>query len=231
MNRDERRELIAGVTPAWRGLPSGKRVLAPLDPQAGGTWLALDPAGLLVALLNLNLPIHEQAALRPALSTRSQSRGLFPLALLDASTSLEMAAAWLQGQGMAMARTCLPFRLVVTDGHSWLLWRSVDAAVPKAEPLRGPVMVTSSSLGDALVEPPRRQHFAACCRAGFDAVAQRAFHLARDPAAPHLGVNMHRPDACTVSITRAWLGPNGSGMEDVPQVRLAQSAAARACGA
>ena len=48
-NRDEAYER-AFDPPAWRG--AGRRVLAPRDRRAGGTWLGVTRSGLLVALTN-----------------------------------------------------------------------------------------------------------------------------------------------------------------------------------
>ncbi|MEM1449274.1 MAG: NRDE family protein [Planctomycetota bacterium] len=51
-NRDELRTRGDEVPPAVETTPSGVRYIAPADSDAGGTWLAVNEAGVTVALLN-----------------------------------------------------------------------------------------------------------------------------------------------------------------------------------
>jgi hypothetical protein len=63
-------------------------------------------------------------------------------------------------------------------------------------------MFTSSSLGDAIVETPRRQLFERLVLAGDDWLrGQFWFHRHRWAGRLELSVQMSRPDACTVSRT------------------------------
>ncbi|HKX45758.1 MAG TPA: NRDE family protein, partial [Planctomycetota bacterium] len=56
-NRDERRTRPAALLPEARRGPSGIEYAAPIDAEAGGTWVAVNERGLALCLLN-----HYQAA-------------------------------------------------------------------------------------------------------------------------------------------------------------------------
>ena len=69
--------------------------------------------------------------------------------------------------------------------------------------LDGPLLFTSSSLGDALVEAPRQQLFQRMVvegRCGW-LPGQRHFHRHQWPSRPEISVRMERHDALTVSRT------------------------------
>jgi hypothetical protein len=92
-----------------------------------------------------------------------------------------------------------------------MLWdgRQPQAESPRA--LEGPLMFTSSGLGDHLVEPPRRELFERSFEDldGADvATVQDAFHRHRWPDRPELSVCTSRHDAQTVSHTVVELLPD-----------------------
>src|SRR5262249_23772703 len=65
-----------------------------------------------------------------------------------------------------------------------------------------PLLFTSSSLGDAIVERPRRGLFERFMRSRRDPLdAQARFHRHRWPDQPQVSVCMSREDAATVSHT------------------------------
>ena len=65
-----------------------------------------------------------------------------------------------------------------------------------------PVMFTSSSLGDAIVETPRRRLFEELVLAGDDWLrGQFRFHRHRWDEQPEISIQMARQDAATVSRT------------------------------
>lgn len=222
-NRDEQRTRPAGLPPIVRTI-GGRRVACPIDPESGGTWIGVNDAGLVFALLNANPRIRGDAALcgvvasagggafvndaaalggdgeHAAVTASSRSRGEVIPALGACGELDEVVRA-----ARALdARAMRPFRLVVTDGRRVASLRGADGRVSTDEvfALTAPCLFTSSGLGDALVEGPRRalfvEHFG---DAADGPAAQERFHRHRWPDRPHLSVCMSRPDARTVSYT------------------------------
>lgn len=194
-NRDESRGRPPADPPAIR--PFGDRqAILPSDPTAGGTWVAVNDAGLYFTLLNRN-PRDMRGVSFPG----RQSRGAIITSLLDtgALDEAERRVREIDAAGYA------PFRLVVTDGVDVLLAAARDDAldVHRAPILDTPRMFTSSGLGDALVEMPRRHLFVQSFdQEPADWIAQQdAFHRHRWAAKPELSVNMARDDALSVSLT------------------------------
>ncbi|MEL7087152.1 MAG: hypothetical protein AAGL98_01720, partial [Planctomycetota bacterium] len=110
-------------------------------------------------------------------------------------------------------------------------------AVHPIHPVGRPAMLTSSGLGDHLVETPRRELFhAGPFRTPAD---QDAFHGHRGADRPELSVFMHRDDARTVSrtavevaadaVVMAYTPIDFAGVEGEPSVatlpRLAEASA------
>src|SRR3712207_9571694 len=54
-SRDELRVRLAGLPPGV-GVFGARRAVHPTDAAAGGTWIAVNDAGLVLFLLNVNLP-------------------------------------------------------------------------------------------------------------------------------------------------------------------------------
>lgn len=197
-NRDELRTRPAALAPV-RQTCGGREALMPIDPPSGGTWIGVNDAGLVATLLNVNLDLADPAAA----SVGRISRGLIVPALLEA-TNIEGAARRL---AKIDVRRYPPFRAVVTDGRALLIAQSDGAArSDSTQTWDGrPLLWTSSGLGDALVEPPRRALFEAMfSHAGADRLerVQDGFHRHRFEGRPHLSVNMSRDDARTVSLTQ-----------------------------
>jgi len=194
-NRDELRGRAQAYPPfiVRRG---SQQVLMPQDPQGGGTWIAANSAGLIFVVLNVHVP-------RVASRQNPPSRGLIIRDIADCS-SLDEAAYRASG---IPRETFAPCRLLVAeddylveatiiDGRRALFVRRIDR----------PLLFTSSSLGDALVDGPRRvlfeQMLPSAPVGGMDlTVRQDAFHAHRWRDRPAVSVHMSRPDACTVSTT------------------------------
>lgn len=193
-SRDERHGRAAARPPTSCEI-KGRRVLMPIDPSSGGTWVAVNDAGLALTLLNYNLPEPPTG--------RSRSRGEVIPTLMGCGTAREV----LELLPSIAAHEMMPFRLVFCDGHGVFCWRSTEPAVLSegvvGVPFWSPEMFTSSGLGDHLVEPPRRELFNTWF--GDDPAAytdeQLAFHQHRWDDRPHLSVAMSREDARTVSYT------------------------------
>ena len=195
-NRDEQRTRLPGIPPQIRDL-SGQRALFPVDPQRGGTWVGVNDAGLVVALLNLRPPVP-RTAVEPKLS-----RGLIVLELLSCA-SLPQAVHTATGLDAGRFE---PFRAVIAHAGSLAVATSfgIGAIHCTQRLLEAPVLFTSSSLGDTAVLPPRHRLFermvlqggAHCWLEG-----QARFHDHQWPERPEISVRMERPDALTVSRTQ-----------------------------
>lgn len=191
-NRDERRDRPAAHPPfiTWAG---DLQVLTPQDPQGRGTWAAANGAGLVFALLN------EHRELAVGGRGRLRSRGLVIPAVADAAT-LEEVAIQLDDVRPELFG---PFRLLAADSHHVVEFSARGGRLtPALHQIDRPLLFTSSSLGDALVDGPRRMLFEQMLDTPWDLAAQQdAFHAHRWRDRPAVSVHMSRPDACTVSTT------------------------------
>ena len=108
-----------------------------------------------------------------------------------------------------------PFRVVLFHERDVgvLIFDGRETRVER-EPLMAPLVWSSSSLGDAIVEGPRRQLFERML--GDDAKgwlsAQAQFHRHRWPLRPEISVCMSRHDAWTVSRTVVDVSPGTASM-------------------
>jgi hypothetical protein len=193
-NRDEQRSRPQALPPRLH--PAGQlRAAWPTDPAGGGTWIGINEARLALALLNVNRLPHGKGG-------ATRSRGSIIPYLLHCD-SLESALHEVSRLSPALYA---PFRLLLLDGR--LLAEAVsDGAHLRVSPGQriGPLLWTSSGLGDAIVEGPRRELFAEHCRMGNFDRGQDSFHQHHWPDRPHLSVCMRRPDAATVSYTTITL--------------------------
>ncbi|WP_439628264.1 NRDE family protein [Gemmata sp.] len=191
-NRDESPTRAAGLPPRVRRFGSRAAVL-PLDPPSGGTWLAVNDAGLVLALLNVNPS-------PPAAGPAARSRGEVIPALLHCDSPAAALAALEQSLGYG---DFAPFRLVVLGCGvlADVRWDGRDPMVASHLLGTSPHMYTSSGLGDALADAPRRALFDelfSAPPAQWDR-AQDWFHRSRWPGREHLSVNLVRAGARTVS--------------------------------
>jgi hypothetical protein len=200
-NRDELRSRAAALPPRIEHF-GPRRAILPVDPTSGGTWVAVNDAGLALALLNVNSRNRPAAAPAAPLS-----RGNIIPALLHADTLL--AAAF---SALALAPSqYAPFRLVLVGWREAVEVHSDGTRIRLAWRLglTSPQLFTSSGLGDQAVEGPRRRLFGEWFDRTGDRFAQQdAFHRHRWPDRPHLSVCMDRQDARTVSHTIVSLDPD-----------------------
>jgi hypothetical protein len=191
-NRDERPTRPPALPPAIRAF-GDRRAVLPTDPQSGGTWLGVNDAGLALAVLNLNPP---ERWVRPS----PRSRGHLIPALLGLDTPADALA---ELERAFDHRDLAPFRLILI-GHgvaAEVRWDGGESMVTSRLVGGTPLLFTSSGLGDHLVEGGRRELFDDLFGGPSDdwKSAQDEFHRHRWPGREHLGVNMTRPTARTVS--------------------------------
>jgi hypothetical protein len=210
MNRDERRLRPVAEPPRMTAIATGALGLWPRDPQSGGTWIAATDAGLVFALMNAS-------GEAPALPSPSRG-GIIPR-LAPARSLEELEASW-----SAMdVRDYPPFRLVVASRGSACVLAHPRLSPPLTVRLpltpSAALVFSSSSLGDDVVETPRRELFAELLRNDADQRrAQDRFHQHAWPDRRHLSVLMTRADACTVSRTEVRLTTHGIQMRYCPIV-------------
>src|SRR5215204_3069345 len=152
MNRDERRTRAAAHPPRrWPGTGSG--FTAPVDGDAGGTWIAVKDSGVVLALLN-----HQLASGARALPpSRRVSRGLLVTALAVGDAVPD--ARRLRAAGLA---AYAPFRLFVigpTLPPRVFTWDGARLSARRLDPRLG--FLTSSSWNARAVIPARHARFRA----------------------------------------------------------------------
>ena len=195
-NRDERRTRAAASAPRLHRT-GVRHALWPVDPESGGTWIGVNDAGLAMVLLNRH-PLESPGC------TPTHSRGVLIPRLLGAArleTAVARARAVLGPSGEHPRFE--PFTLVMIQRHDVATVDYCGGTMTIGRRrLTRPLMFTSSSLGDALVEEARRRLFASLVESNRRSLAAQAkFHRHRWPDRPHISVRMARVDAATVSHT------------------------------
>ncbi len=205
MNRDERRDRAPARPPRlWRG--GVEAFTAPVDGQAGGTWIAARDSGVVLALLN-----HQPARGAPAPAASLISRGRLIAALAGEAGVPD--GARLRDAGLA---SFAPFRLFVAAPAvppRVFTWNGVALTSRRLDPRAG--FLTSSSWNPRAVLPARHARFRAFRRAHpspsrGDLVA---FHdEASDVRGGAWAIRMSRNDARTVSVTAIEVTASGVRM-------------------
>ena len=209
MNRDERRDREPARPPRrWHGADGG--FTAPVDGDAGGTWIAAKDSGVVLALLNHQAP-DDSGVVRCVGEGRRISRGLL-VTTLAAEAGIPDAAR-LRAAGLA---AFAPFRLFVAGlsvPPRVFTWNGLVLRARQLDPRLG--FLTSSSWNPGAVIPSRHARFRAFARR--HPKPTRAdlltFHAqADDPRGTPWAICMARDDARTVSTTVVDVGPSGVAM-------------------
>jgi hypothetical protein len=200
-NRDERRSRPQALPPRVHKV-DGCLAAFPIDPVGRGTWIGINDVGLIVALLNRN------GRATGAVPHPKRSRGLIARRLLRHGA---VDKAW-HSVGAIDVSAYAPFSVLLIAGR-WIGIATSDgtAFATTVSALDRPMLFTSSSLGDAIVEPPRRRLFERLVIGGRDGWlnGQAAFHRHRWKRRPDISVRMSRVDALTVSHTTADVTRHG----------------------
>lgn len=196
-NRDEKKTRPPAAPPSIH-IRAGTRILAPVDPQGGGSWLAANEWGLTVALLN-----HYPAE-RPSAAPRT-SRGRLVMDLAGLR-SLDDVSAQLSGDAPGNYNSF--FLLAFADGRPPLQFIWDGRTLVRGELGDRDRPVTTSSFETRAVTESRRAAYAAAVKQSAEPNPDEllAFHRSRhEPGA--FGVFMDRPDAQTVSFSRITVTP------------------------
>lgn len=201
VNRDERR-LRMQARPPERFAPYGVAAVWPVDQQAGGTWVAATANGLAFALLNASAPSPVAAG------GELVSRGAIIPYLAPSADVEDAMRRFVSGPARW---PCRPFKLLVAS-----LDRLVLLMPTGSIDLDAPMVLSTSSLGDELVEQPRRRLFQGLLTSSATAwQAQDRLHQHAWPDRRHLSALMRRADASTVSRTEIVIDRDGIRMRYV----------------
>jgi transport and Golgi organization protein 2 len=203
-NRDERRDRAPALPPAVHGL-SHRTAIFPVDPAGPGTWIGVNDTSLAAALLN-----RSTDSTAPRGKSRRRSRGLIIPYLLECASLADALHRGAAVDPIDFDR----FRLAMVQRGTVATLTSDGAELTvEVTNLARPMMLTSSSLGDALVEKPRRRLFERVF-AGEErswVQAQSLFHRHQWQSRRGISVRMERADAKTVSQT--FVNVTGSAIE------------------
>ena len=191
-NRDERHERAAATPPATI-VRDGVALLAPRDPDGGGTWLAVNELGVAVCLLN---GYRAGDDLLPA--ERFRSRGLLVLEIAARRDAAAVAGA-LAATDLAPYRS---FDLLALDaaGPRVLSWDRASARLNEAA--AGMPLVSCPVRTDevrAARAATLQEHVAR--RGTIDTALLAAYHRSRHPEGWIWSVSMHHDKAATRSLS------------------------------
>ncbi len=210
MNRDEARsrgpELSPQIQLGDRGIPW----LAPLDSDTGGTWMGVNPHGLIACLLNR---YQDYDTYVPTAETQSRGK-IIPLLLQFQNVA--DAHAFLVGDEFHPDRYP-PFTLLLLDSREGIQfgWNGADARTSES-PDQPWHMITSSFVDPAQVLPWREQAFNHWRDEGeIHQHGLPTFHLYQPEGMASSAPLMSRDISCTRSITQVTLSPTS----DTPLVR------------
>ncbi len=188
-NRDERRSRAEALPPATQ-TRGGRRILAPVDPDGGGTWLGVNECGLVVALLNFYPKAQAERA-------GERSRGLLVMDALAECRGAGEVGAWLRSADLKVYRGFICFAMGRADEPMARRW---DGDGLEALDLSDGMLSTSSVRDEAC-----RRYRSARLAGAASPDALRAAHLHVCPDDPALGPLVVREDARTHSVSEIRL--------------------------
>jgi hypothetical protein len=203
MNRDELHTRGEAFLPdeITSEVRSPVRRIAPVDRDAGGSWIAVNEYGLSVCLLN-HYPA-ESSEFSPEEDRAFESRGKLVLELSVARSSDE-AARLLNRRDLARYR---PFTLLLFDPEGPPRLRRWDGT-GEIVSSNGPAPpVSSSSYDSAAVVSARRETYQRIVGGRPDPDRLTRYHRSHIPDRGPYSVCMHREDGGTKSLTRVVVTP------------------------
>lgn len=195
-NRDEQRSRKAALLPRLH-VRNGARLIAPIDADAGGTWIGVNAFGLSIALLNRYQDIGR---VKPDPERPFISRGQLVRNLLDSRAtgevhsridSLELER--FQPFTLLTIETGMPALLVEWNGSQLIIDEDADGQMPLA----------SSSFETSGAIAYRKALLQRLSGGSLSVDTLRAFHATQEPGRAAYGPCMRRDDAHTVSFS--WI--------------------------
>jgi hypothetical protein len=205
-NRDERRSRSRGLPPE-RVTRGDRTVIAPRDPDGGGTWIGVHDGGATFCLLNAAEDRPERLPPEPT------SRGLilWEMLRLDGADSIGSRLAELDSE----LRETRSFHLVVAepsrDGCPAVSVRfRWDGERLERDDHEGARLCVSSSLSQTGAEEARSSSWGRLLERHeeIDPAVLRDWLASHEPERGPLSVCMHRPEAKTVSRTLVTVTAN-----------------------
>jgi hypothetical protein len=209
-NRDEARARSRAVPPE-RHTKGDRRIVAPRDPEGGGTWIGVHDGGVCASILNAS-EIDQQR-----LPVRLESRGriLSELLHLDGADSV---GTHLDGIQVRLGRIRAFHLVIVEPPREGRPARSVrfrwDGKHLGRDDHDGPRLYVSSSLDQSRAEQTRDASWRRLLDTNPepDRTTLRRWLASHEPQRGPLSVCMHRPEARTVSRTLVTVAPGGIEM-------------------
>ena len=205
-NRDEQRTRSEARVPSIKSVDS-MPILAPRDPDGGGTWIGVNGNGTIVGLLNY----YHAGNFTMAPNQTLRSRGLLVEELLGQPDAKSIATLF-RKQALAIYQ---PFELFAIDpGFEGFHWRWDGQSLIQSELEEPGFWASSSSFRSLEVIESRRGDWNQNTTGGTEFSRQRIhdlhFSLGKDPTA--FTTRMSREDARTVSILEIQVRPEASIM-------------------
>ena len=192
-NRDESYARGESALPPRPAVKDGVRFIAPIDAEAGGTWIAANELGLTVCLLN------RYPAVPPRLPPAPTRRGHLVMGMADADSADDVFARL----GRLELGVFRPFTLLVLDleGPARRAWWDGRRLVVSPSP--SPVPLASSSKRSVEAAEAREALWRTLVldRGGPGRERQVAYHRSHQPEPGPLAPCVHRSDGGTVSFT------------------------------
>lgn len=197
-NRDEQRTRPRAAPPEER-LSDGVRYLAPEDRPGGGTWIAVNEAGITICLLNR----YDDGARAP--DPDRESRGGIVTRVAGA-TSMDQL---IEGLARLPWDRYAPCTVFAFDGGAQVRsWRwAVSGRLDTATRVTAGFLASSSAVDGAAVVDGRRRQFGTV----HDPATLVRLHASHHPERGARSVCMHRPDAHTVAFCRVSV--TGTGVQ------------------
>jgi hypothetical protein len=206
MNRDEKRSRAKGLPPAVRNI-NGRQVLYPSEPS-GGTWIALNEAGVSFALVNwysvtakAKRDVVSRGAIIPSIGA-ADSAALTHARLsalpLDRINPFRLIGVFADSRGITEWRWDL--RQLTLRHRSWRAQQWISSGLDECKAQK----VRSTTFRKAL-----NQKSAGSLR------WLRRLHRSHAPRSGPFSICMHREDAVTVSYTEIRSGRNRTTMRHI----------------
>lgn len=201
-NRDEQRQRAPALPPRYDATLAA---LYPIDPEGGGTWIALGAEGDSFCLLNY----YQADQQGPAPSAPISRGGIIPELLARGTDSVHQALRTLplsRYRPFVLAHLSPDF--AASGEVRSYTWDGQELSIAAAEP----PLVSSAVMIDQ-VRRNRRAVYRDACQSGDDLLS---LHRSHWPEAGPTSVCMHRDDACTLSLSHIRVSPSQLAFDYYP---------------